>query len=170
MIGNQGTPQSMCFLKSGNLGAIVLWNNSDLSKYFEKKIRKYNFWIIFAVNFSLETMSLKRTIMEQCKLCPSKLWSKADLPRNIMEPSYIALQNHRTFILCQAKFWSNAYFDPQHHGDIVSGAKITTKVILKLYFILFFLFIFFVNQYYFRDLYNHWDYFLRKKYFLSCCL
>ena len=33
--------------------------------------------------------------------------------------------------LCPAKFWSNADFAPQNHIDIVSGAKITTEIILK---------------------------------------
>ena len=33
--------------------------------------------------------------------------------------------------LCPAKLWSNADFAPQNHIDIVSGAKITTEIILK---------------------------------------
>ena len=38
-------------------------------------------------------MSLPRKIMEQCRLCPAKLWSNADF----------GLQNHRPFVLCPAK-------------------------------------------------------------------
>ena len=40
-------------------------------------------------------MSLPRKIMEQCRLCPAKLWSNADL----------TLRNHRAFVLCPAKSW-----------------------------------------------------------------
>ena len=78
-------------------------------------------------------------------LCPAKLWSNADfapqnygamqtLPRKIMEPSYFAPQNNGLFILCSAKLWSYADFAPQNQGDIVSGAKITTEIIQKLFF------------------------------------
>ena len=38
-------------------------------------------------------MSLPRKIMEQCRLCPAKLWSNADF----------APRGHRAFVLCPAK-------------------------------------------------------------------
>ena len=38
-------------------------------------------------------MTLPRKIMEQCRLCPAKLWSNADF----------APQDHRAFVLCPAK-------------------------------------------------------------------
>ena len=91
---------------------------------------------------------------------PRKLLSNADLALKIIETSYFAQQNHRAFILCSAKLWNNADFAPQNHGDIVSGAKITTKIILIYIFISFFL-IFVVNQSQFRDFYNHQDRFLK---------
>ena len=69
-------------------------------------------------------------------LCPAKLWSNPDfapqnngamrtLPRKITEPVYVALKNHRAFILYPSKLWCNADFAPQNHGEIVSGAKKT---------------------------------------------
>ena len=79
------------------------------------------------------------------------------LPHKIMKPSFFAPQNYEAFILCPAKFWSNADFAPQNHRDLVSGAK-------KLINFSFFLIIF-VNQCYFRDLYNHWNKYLRKTMF-----
>ena len=49
----------------------------------------------------------------------------------------MAPQNRVAFILCPAKLWSNAYFAPQNHGDIVSWVKMTTEIFLKLDFFLF---------------------------------
>ena len=47
----------------------------------------------------------------------------------VMEPSFFALQKSGPLILWPAEFWSNATFAPQTHRDIVSGAKITAKII-----------------------------------------
>ena len=98
-------------------------------------------------------------IMEQCRLCPAKSRTLSSLPRNIretsffaprnsgalqtllhkiMESSFFAPQNYGAFILCPTKLWSNADFAPQNHRDIVSGAKITTEIILKVDFFSFF--------------------------------
>ena len=84
-------------------------------------------------------------------LCPQNHGAMQTLPRKnqgamltlrskIMEPLFFPLQNYRAVILCPAKLWSNADFAPQNHGDIVSGAKITTKNYPKIRFsFLFFL-------------------------------
>ena len=49
---------------------------------------------------------------------------------------------------------------------LVSRAKTTLEIILKLDNLFFSLNIF-VSQCYFRDLYNHWKQYLRNKYFDS---
>ena len=67
-----------------------------------------------------------------------------------MEPSFLALQSFGPLVLCTAEFWSNATFAPQTLEDIVSVAKITTKVKSK-YDIKFFSKVIFVNQRHFRD-------------------
>ena len=58
------------------------------------------------------------------------------------------------------RFMSNAAFAPQTHGDINSGAKITTKNILKFDFQKN-VKVNFVSHCHFRDLYNQYDHFLR---------
>ena len=71
-------------------------NNSDLSKYFEKKWKQIIFrW--FLLSFALETMSVTRRIMEQCRLCPAKSRSLHILPWKITEPSYFAPTIGTTF-------------------------------------------------------------------------
>ena len=47
----------------------------------------------FCCDFALKTLSLPRKIMEQCGLCPVKLWSNADF----------APQNHGHLVLCPTK-------------------------------------------------------------------
>ena len=96
--------------------------------------------------------------MEQCGLCPAKSWSNADfaprnhgpfvlcptksqrlrsLPRGIMEQ----------YKLCSAKSWRHSFR--------------SQRISLNLIFFSFFLNIF-VNQCYFRYLYNPLYYFIRK--------
>ena len=36
--------------------------------------------------------------------------------REITDPLFFAQQNHRDFVLCPAKLWSNADFAPQSYG------------------------------------------------------
>ena len=52
--------------------------------------------------------SLPCKIMEQCRLCPAKLWSNADF----------APQIHGAFILCPAKLWSYADFALRNYGPM----------------------------------------------------
>ena len=54
---------------------------------------------------------------------------EANLPRGVMEPSFCAPRSFGPLVLRPAEFWSNANLAPQTHGDIVSGAKITTTII-----------------------------------------
>ena len=67
-------------------------------------------------------MSSPHKIMEQCRLCPAKLWSLRSLPCTITEPSFFALQNYGAMQTLPRK----------NHGDIVLGAKIKAESILKL--------------------------------------
>ena len=60
--------QSIYFLISGHHGAIDLWNNRDLIRCFEKKGKRV-FKDNFCCMFALETISLPRKIIEQCRLC-----------------------------------------------------------------------------------------------------
>ena len=101
-------------------------------------------------------MSLPHETVEQCKLCPAKLWSNADF----------APQNRKAFILCLEK--SQSLHTLPH--KIMEQCKLRSAISwrhnfrgqnnnLKLDFILFFL-PFFVNQCYFRNICNHWDNFL----------
>ena len=59
-------------------------------RYFFSERRKSHLFLYF---FGLKSMSLPREILEQCRLCPAKLWSNADF----------APQNHRPFVLCPTK-------------------------------------------------------------------
>ena len=79
--------------------------------------------LICSCIFALKSIALSRKIMVQCRLCPAKLWSNAEIAHKITEPLFFALQNYGDFVLCPAKFWSNADFSPQNCGDIVSGAN-----------------------------------------------
>ena len=63
-------------------------------------------------------------MMEQCRLCPAKLWSNADLAPQNHRPLVLCSANHGDFVLCPAEIWSNADFAPQNHGDIVHRAPL----------------------------------------------
>ena len=97
--------------------------------------------------------------MEQCRLCPAKLWSNADFtPRN-----------HRAFVLCPAKSWRLRSLPRKIMEQCrLCSAKLRRhsfrgkQISLNLNFFTFFLIIF-VNHCYFRDPYNPLDHFLRKK-------
>ena len=85
------------------------------------------------------------------------------LAHGVMEPSFLAQQSLGALMLCPMEFGSNATFAPQTHGDIVSGAKITTKTIYKIN-IIFILNVIFLGHCHLRDIQNQHDRFLRKKY------
>ena len=53
----------------------------------------------------------------------------ANLPRGVLEPLKCAPPNYGAFKVRPAEFWSNAMCAPLSHGDIVTGAKIPTKII-----------------------------------------
>ena len=113
--------------------------------------------------FALKSMSLPRKIMEQCRLCPAKLWSNVDF----------APRNHRTFVLCPAKSRRLRSLPRKIMEQCrLCSAKsrrysfMGQQISSNLNFFTFFLIIF-VNHCYFRDLYNLLDNFLRKKYFVS---
>ena len=80
----------------------------------------------------------------------------ANLPRGVLDLSSCAPRSFGPLKVCPAEFWSNATCAPLSHGDIVMGAKISTKNHLKLGFSLFFKVIF-VNRCHFRDLEIQWD-------------
>ena len=82
-------------------------------------------------------MSLPRKIMEQCRLCPTQFWSKADFAMQNHVAFILCPQNNRASILFPTKSWSNADFALQYHRDIVSRPNIT-QIIWKLDF--FFIF------------------------------
>ena len=86
-------PSPPSFTKSSYYGDINIWNNSDVPLKKNKKNWKIFCLDNFCLKFALETMSLPRKIMEQCKLCQAKLWSNADF----------APQNPGAFILCPAQ-------------------------------------------------------------------
>ena len=52
-----------------------------------------------------------------------------NLPRIVLEPWKCAPRNYGAFEVRPAEFWSNATCAPLSHGDIVTGAKIATKII-----------------------------------------
>ena len=53
----------------------------------------------------------------------------------VMEPLFCAPLSFGPLVLRPAEFWSNAKLAQQTHGDIVSGAKITTqKITITLHF------------------------------------
>ena len=66
------------------LEILVIYKNIFLNEY-----KNQPFFCIFAP----KTISLPRTTMDQCRLCPAKSWSNVDF----------APQNHRAFVLCPAK-------------------------------------------------------------------
>ena len=186
--------------------------NIDLPKWFtterENLITRYFLlyfcpWIyVFAPQNYVAMQTLPRNIMEQYRLCPAKLWSTEDF----------APQNHGAFVFHNAKLGSLHYLlckimeqcrlCPHNHGDIISGAKITTEVIMMMeicfdilvcsngvkhsivYSVIFnvgrssntdrvnvsakaLIIFFFLSPNYFKDLYNHWDRYLRKTYVMS---
>ena len=53
----------------------------------------------------------------------------ANLPRGVLEPSKCALRKYGAFEVRPVEFWSNATCAPLSYGDIVTGAKIPTKII-----------------------------------------
>ena len=95
-------------------------------------------------------------------------WQKCivNLSHRVLKPSKCALRNYGVFKVRPAGFWSNATCALLSHGDIVTGAKIPRKIILNLDFS-YFVSVIFVNHCHFRDLYNQYANFLRKKYFRS---
>ena len=96
--------------------------------------------------------TLPRKMMEEHKISPAKSRSLHTLPRKITEPSYFAPRNYGAKQTCPAKSWRHSFRGQNNN--------------LKLDFLFFFL-TFFVNYYDFRDICNHSDHFLRKKYFAS---
>ena len=119
---------------------------------------------MFYIKFALETMFLPAKLLGNADFDPAKIWSNADF----------ALRNHRAIIPCPVKSQSHhtlpskitepSYLVLQKYGAMqtlprniteteVSGAKITTKYVLKLDF--FSSFFSLVNQCYFKDLYNY---------------
>ena len=99
--------------------------------------------------------------MEQCRLCPAKLWSNADF----------ASRNHRAIVLCPAKSRRLCSLPRKIMEQCrLSSTKLRRHsfrgqpISSNFNFFTFFLIIF-VNHCYFRDLYNPLDHFLRKKYF-----
>ena len=81
-------------------------------------------------------MSLPRKIMEQCRLCPTKLWSNADF----------APRDHRAFVLTlPRKIMETSFFAPQNYGPmqtllrkIMDTEFQGPKNIIKFNFCLFF--------------------------------
>ena len=85
----------------------------------------------------------------------------ANLPRGVLEPLKCSPRNYGAFKVRPAEFWSNAMCALLSHGDIVTGAKIPTKIINNLD-LPYFVKVIFVNHCHFRDLYNQYDNCLRK--------
>ena len=83
------------------------------------------------------------------------------LPQGGMELSFFARRSFDPLFIAPNN-WSNATFAPQTQGDIVSGAKRTTKK--KQFKKYTFLNVIFVNHCHFRYLYNQYDHFYRIKY------
>ena len=119
--------------------------------------------LIYCCIFAQKFISLPRKIMEQCRLCPAKLWSNADF----------APQNHRAFVLCPAKsrrlrslprknMEQCRLCSAKSRRHSFRGQQISSNLNLFTFSL-----IIFVNHCYFRDLYNPLDHFLRKKYFVS---
>ena len=86
---------------------------------------------------------------------------KVILPPGVMEPLFCAPQGFGPFVLHPAEFWSNATLTPQTHGDIVSGAQITTFLLSKSIYS-YFVKVLFVSNHQFRNPYNQHDNLLRK--------
>ena len=51
------------------------------------------------------------------------------LPCKVMEPLLFAGPSYGAYVQSPAELWSNETFALQTHGDIVSGAKVTTYFI-----------------------------------------
>ena len=79
-------------------------------------------------------------------LCPAEFWTPQSVPRRVLEQCNV----------CPAFSWRHSYGGQETHKNHL---KLRLSLFLKGFFI------FIVNQCHFRDLYNHCDHFLRKKYF-----
>ena len=122
--------------------------------------------------------------MEQCKICPAKLWSNADfalqnygafvhgptksrslysLPRKIMEQCILCPAKSRRLCSLPRKIMEQCRLcSVKSWRHNYRGQKISSNLIVFSFFL-----IIFVNHCHFRDLYNPLDHFLRKKYFVS---